>query len=97
MEFYIKIIFLSSSFPLYLEFAGHLQLLGGHSNGIVKQNHDGDGEKHCKVTDHGPHLCMGENGAQRSVVTKCGMSGFPMSVNPQLSEQSYWSITLVGK
>lgn len=40
----------------YLEFAGNLQLLWRNSNGVVKQNHDGDGEEHGKVADHGSHL-----------------------------------------
>lgn len=51
---------LLQSFPLYLEFARHLQLLGGHSNDIIEQNHDSNGEEHCKVTDHGPHLGTGD-------------------------------------
>lgn len=48
-------------FPLYLKFAGHLQLLGGYSNGIIKQDHDDNGEENCKVTDHRPHLGTGGN------------------------------------
>lgn len=70
MEFYIKNIILLA-FPLYLEFAGHLQLLGGHSNGVVEQNHDKNGEEHCKITDHGAHLGTGDNNAQElSIVSK---------------------------
>lgn len=48
-----------------LEFAGHLKLLGGNPNGVVKQNHEGDSEEDRKVADGGAHLEQ-ENDQQSS-------------------------------
>lgn len=83
-------------FSLYLEFAGHLQLLGGYPYGIVKQNHDDNSEEHCKVTNHGPHLGMGNDNTQQSVVSNMACQGYQCLVIPSLVCRQ-GLITLVGK
>lgn len=58
----------SYTVPLYLEFAWHIQLLGGYSNGKVNQDHKNNGKKHCKITDHRPHLSRRDNKATRLMI-----------------------------
>lgn len=58
-------VFLDRFVATDLEFAGHLQLLGGNPNGVVKQNHEGDSEEDSKVADGGAHLEQ-ENVERRS-------------------------------